>query len=440
MTQFWDISNNLELQEWESLRATMDWFEAFTPADESDIPDISSKANLSWWNTFNWNQTIEWWLKIDTTTDAIIVPRMTTTQRNALTWVNWMLIYNTTTNQFNFHDTSWKAVVLATWNQTIDWNKTFLQNIRITKWDTETKWYEWNDWVTTYWFYRNWDEHLNLMIGTQNHWFRSNWQVWIWGFPSDRLTVFWNIIPWTDNANSLGTTSNRFSSVWAANWVIQTSDQRDKTEVKKSILWLDFIKKLNPVSFKWIVGGNEVSYIEREVEVEEQEMEEREVNVEKIEIIDWKAVVKIEVKKEYIPVFDEIEMFLEDWTQVFDFIEKRVTEQDEDWNEIEVIKKEAIPRKYQIPRMIKKIITEKKEIITEKLGNRNHFWFLAQEVEEALWWVDFWGLVIDENDKYALRFDQFISPIIKAIQEMTINYDLEIQSLKERIQILENKQ
>ena len=125
MTQFWDIPNNLELQEWESLRATIDWFEAFTPADESDIPDVSWKANLVWWNTFSWNQKIGWGLELDTTTGAIIVPRMTSTQRNELTPVNGMIIFNTSTNQFNIFDTQWKSFVIAQGNQTIEWVKEF---------------------------------------------------------------------------------------------------------------------------------------------------------------------------------------------------------------------------------------------------------------------------------------------------------------------------
>jgi hypothetical protein len=43
-------------------------------------------------------------LDVNSTTGALIVPRMTTTQRNALTAVNGMIIYNTTTNQFNFYE------------------------------------------------------------------------------------------------------------------------------------------------------------------------------------------------------------------------------------------------------------------------------------------------------------------------------------------------
>jgi hypothetical protein len=43
-------------------------------------------------------------LDVNSTSGAFIVPRMTETQRDALTAVNGMIIYNTTTNQFNFYE------------------------------------------------------------------------------------------------------------------------------------------------------------------------------------------------------------------------------------------------------------------------------------------------------------------------------------------------
>jgi len=43
-------------------------------------------------------------LDITSTTGALIVPRMSTAQRDAMSGVNGMIIYNTTTNQFNFYE------------------------------------------------------------------------------------------------------------------------------------------------------------------------------------------------------------------------------------------------------------------------------------------------------------------------------------------------
>ncbi|MFA5927956.1 MAG: hypothetical protein WC838_01465 [Candidatus Margulisiibacteriota bacterium] len=49
-------------------------------------------------------QTPQGALDVVSTTGALIVPRMTTAQRDALTAVNGMIIYNTTTNAFNFRE------------------------------------------------------------------------------------------------------------------------------------------------------------------------------------------------------------------------------------------------------------------------------------------------------------------------------------------------
>jgi hypothetical protein len=43
-------------------------------------------------------------LDISSTTGALLVPRMTTAQRDALAALNGMVIYNSTTNQFNFRE------------------------------------------------------------------------------------------------------------------------------------------------------------------------------------------------------------------------------------------------------------------------------------------------------------------------------------------------
>ena len=58
------------------------------------------------------------------------------------------------------------------------------------------------------------------------------------------------------------------------------------------------------------------------------------------------------------------------------------------------------------------------DIITPVSGLRTHYGLIAQEVKEALGDTDFGGYVYDEeSDTMALRYDQFISPLIKAVQE-----------------------
>jgi hypothetical protein len=62
--------------------------------------------------------------------------------------------------------------------------------------------------------------------------------------------------PGADNTYSLGFSSLKWTAVWAVNGAIQTSDARLKTDVTPSPLGLNFISKLNPVSYRWISGGN----------------------------------------------------------------------------------------------------------------------------------------------------------------------------------------
>ena len=70
-------------------------------------------------------------------------------------------------------------------------------------------------------------------------------------------TVAATFRPATDNAVTLGASGARWSAVWAATGTIQTSDARGKTDIAPSDLGLDFILALNPVRYRWTVGGNE---------------------------------------------------------------------------------------------------------------------------------------------------------------------------------------
>ena len=148
--------------------------------------------------------------------------------------------------------------------------------------------------------------------------------------------------PTADNARSIGLGSNRYTAIYAVNGTIQTSDEREKTDIIDSDLGLDFVSKLRPVSFKWKIGQNNVT---------------------------------------------------------------NETIIDEEGNETT------------------------KEIVTPRAGIRNHYGLIAQQVKEVLGDKDFGGFVHDtETDTMSLRYDQFISPLIKAIQELTA-----------RVQYLENK-
>ena len=67
--------------------------------------------------------------------------------------------------------------------------------------------------------------------------------------------------------------------------------------------------------------------------------------------------------------------------------------------------------------------TEDHELIKNP-GVRTHYGLIAQEVETALNGKDFAGLIKDvETGGYGLRYDEFISPLIKAVQELSAKVD-----------------
>lgn len=165
-------------------------------------------------------------------------------------------------------------------------------------------------------------------------WYESSGAVrWRLGSTTNRLEfdTSGNLSPYSDNVYTCGKSGQRWSAVWAANGTIQTSDINSKTEVIPSPLGLDFINALNPVAYKFKVGGNKV---------------------------------------------------------------------DENPN------------------------GSGDPIITPIPGKRQHFGLIAQEVKAALPNdVDFGGWIqtnlMNENSEQGLRYDQFISPLIKAVQELT---------------------
>ena len=143
--------------------------------------------------------------------------------------------------------------------------------------------------------------------------------------------VFTNIFKVSDNASSLGSPGNRWSSIWSANGTIQTSDVNTKKDIISSPLGLDFIKSLRPVAYKFKVGGN---------------------------VPDLNHVPDASNRQAYIPV----------------------------------------------------------------AGTRQHFGLIAQEVKAALpVSVDFGGWILTDSNnpdsEQGLRYEEFIAPLIKAVQE-----------------------
>ena len=60
------------------------------------------------------------------------------------------------------------------------------------------------------------------------------------------------ILPANDGQGYIGESAKRWNALYATNGTIQTSDVREKEEIKPTQLGLNFVNDLNPVSYKWI--------------------------------------------------------------------------------------------------------------------------------------------------------------------------------------------
>jgi hypothetical protein len=169
--------------------------------------------------------------------------------------------------------------------------------------------------------------------------------------------------------------NKRWRQIYSNNSTITTSDARLKTNVSDSELGLNFINKLRPVTYKWIEGGKEPVLEDKEIKHFGR---------------DGIEVTKTEIVKS-----------------------QKISGKDEDGNNIY----ESI----SIP------------------GKRRHAGFLAQEVKEVLDELeieDFGGWVSDNVEDpeaiQSLRYEQFIAPLTKAVQELSNM----VESLQEEINIL----
>lgn len=94
--------------------------------------------------------------------------------------------------------------------------------------------------------------------------------------PVERLRVNsgGHTLPGADNAYTLGQSGARWSAVWAANGTIQTSDARDKDVIGGLGFAGALVDAVDPVLFRWKVGGNEVRPSETETTRDESGNEE----------------------------------------------------------------------------------------------------------------------------------------------------------------------
>ena len=175
-------------------------------------------------------------------------------------------------------------------------------------------------------------------------------------------TFLANILPYGDDTWDLGkASSGRWRDIFTNGAVTVTSDRTKKANITPSILGLDFINKLTPVSYTMITGSK---------------------------------------------VWEELPPTIQ------------ILEEEEEYDNGYLIKE----AKYkEIPN------PQTPEIIEILPGKRTHYGLIAQDVkvvldEMGLSTTDFAGYMAAdpiEHTDLGLRYEEFISPIVKAIQELS---------------------
>ena len=254
--------------------------------------------------------------------------------------------------------------------------------------------------------------------------------------------------PDTDNVLTCGASGLRWSAVWAANGTIQTSDLTDKTDVARidGALAARFVQGLNPIMYRWIVGGQKVERIEdgfdeQEIEVEEKYLEDvqepvtEEVEVdhieEQLELVGGQAVRRlVPVKKKeqrpvgtWVPVVDENGAPVMRHTgtrertvgrgllkrKVFDPIMEPVQHFVPTMRTVQVERTRTTTRIERKPRY--------KTLTTEIPGKRMHAGFGAQDIKALMdkLGIDCGLWVLDEQGKQHMRPDQLIPFLAAAL-------------------------
>ena len=126
-----------------------------------------------------------------------------------------------------------------------------------------TLWLEWNGAVTG---------RIAASAGDYMYFGGTDSDRWVW---LGKQSGHWSFAPWTDTYLDLGHSAFRWDNVYAQNGTIQTSDKKDKKNIKDlPKKALNFIRKLRPVSFqmrKGKSGRRHWGFIAQDVE---QAMEE----------------------------------------------------------------------------------------------------------------------------------------------------------------------
>lgn len=265
-------------------------------------------------------------------------------------------------------------------------------------------------------------------VGAVNMMFQSGSNL-ILGDVTTNIFSRGGIFPSVDNTVAVGQNGFRWASIWAANGTIQTSDPSMKTDIQPIAkdAAAAILAAINPITFKWISGGNTRVTTKQPgmVPVTAPVTFERA----KIEIRNGVPVQIMETITEDQQVYDDLPVVDETGAPVMVTTKDIPEARAEDGTLIHA----AIPsRTFQATHRVPRMQPGEVEVSStvETAGKRMHWGWDASQVKTAFdaAGLDFGGYVRAEDGTQHLRPDQLLPVLWRAVQ-----------TLAERLKTLETK-
>ena len=196
--------------------------------------------------------------------------------------------------------------------------------------------------------------------------------------------ILTDLKPHTNNSIDLGTSSLKWDDVRATNATIQTSDRNLKTQISGSDLGLKFINTLNPVKYQWISGSRtHYGLIAQEVS---QSLKDLSIGTD-----NFAGYLLADNYEKEVKIYRQI-------NDDSDALKVKLTEKEILADDSLKIGTGSLEFKYEKSK-IKQAEKSKIEKDTSTYGDLSEWTYVSSE--------------------HALRYEEFIAPLIKSVQELT---------------------
>ncbi len=150
-----------------------------------------------------------------------------------------------------------------------------------------------------------------------------------------------SFVPLIDGSNTLGSAQNRWSSVYAVNGMIQTSDKNLKKNIVEMDYGIDEIMKLKPVSYQWkkeTIGDTSILETQKETKLGFLAQDVLEIVPEVVKTHEWKILDENNPNSYTLVENDRLGM---NYSELIPVLVKAIQEQQE---EIELLRQMLVKR------------------------------------------------------------------------------------------------